>query len=168
MSAPHLILLVVVIQRLAEVVYAERNARALLAAGGREFGRGHYPLFFLVHGGWLLALWLTVPAHAPIHWFWLVVFVLLQLARLWVIRSLGRFWTTRIIRVPGTPLVRHGPYRWLRHPNYWVVAGEIATLPLAFGAWTLAWVFSILNASLLAWRISIENDALTADTLARP
>ena len=90
----------------------------------------------------------------------LALFVLLQAGRLWVIASLGRFWTTRIITVPGAPLIRRGPYRWLKHPNYLVVAGEIAVLPLAFGLWQVAVVFSVLNALLLWHRIRWENRAL--------
>lgn len=97
-------------------------------------------------------------------WPLLVLFALLQLARLWVIASLGPFWTTRVITLPGAPLIRRGPYRWLRHPNYLIVAGEIAVLPLAFGAWTIALVFSVANALLLAYRIRIEEEA----ALARP
>src|SRR5262249_24074026 len=90
----------------------------------------------------------------------LAAFAILQGLRLWVLLSLGRYWTTRIITVPGAPLVRRGPYRFLRHPNYLVVAAEIAMLPLAFGAWVVAVVFSALNAALLAWRIALEDQAL--------
>jgi methyltransferase len=93
---------------------------------------------------------------------WLALFVVLQVLRLWVVLSLGRWWTTRVISLPGAPLVRRGPYRWLRHPNYLVVAGEIAVLPLVFAAWRLALVFSLLNAALLAWRIAVEERALAA------
>ena len=114
----------------------------------------------MLHGSWLAALWLLVPADAPVIWPLLVLFALLQAARLWVIASLGRYWTTRIITVPGAPLVRRGPYRWIKHPNYLVVAAEIAVLPLAFGAWEIALVFSALNALLLYHRIRVEEAAL--------
>jgi methyltransferase len=90
----------------------------------------------------------------------LLAFAVLQGLRLWVLMSLGRYWTTRVITLPDAPLVRRGPYRFLRHPNYLVVAAEIAVLPLAFGAWAVAAVFSALNAALLAWRISLEDHAL--------
>ena len=103
----------------------------------------------MLHGSWLGALWLLVPPDAPVIWPLLVLFALLQAARVWVIGSLGRYWTTRIITVPGAPLVRRGPYRWLEAPNYVVVAAEIAVLPLAFGAWQIALLFSVLNALLL-------------------
>ena len=160
MSLCHLLVLLVLTQRLGEVAWARRNERRLRAAGGVEVGAGHYPLFFLLHGAWLAALALLVPAEAPVFWPLLALFALLQLGRLWVIATLGRYWTTRIITLPGAPLVRRGPYRWLRHPNYCIVAAEIAVLPLAFGAWQIALVFSVLNALLLRHRIRLEERAL--------
>lgn len=160
MSAAHLILLLVAAQRLAEVVYAGRNTRALLREGWTEVGAGHYPLMVFLHGGWLLSMALWVPADATIHWPPLIAFVLLQAARVWVIATLGRYWTTRIVTSPEAPLVRHGPYRFLRHPNYAIVVGEIALLPLVFGAWELALVFSALNLALLRYRLRMENQVL--------
>jgi methyltransferase len=154
------LVLLVAAQRLAEVAWARRNERRLRAAGGVEIGARHYPLFFVLHGSWLAALWLLVPPDAPVIVALLMVFALLQGGRLWVIASLGGDWTTRIISVRDAPLVRRGPYRWLRHPNYLVVVGEIAVLPLAFGAWRVALVFSALN-GLLSWhRIRVEDAAL--------
>ena len=160
MSLCHWIVTLVVLQRLAEVAWARRNERRLRAEGGVEVGARHYPLFFLLHGSWLAALWALAPPDGAVAWPPLALFVLLQAGRLWVIASLGRFWTTRIITVPGAPLIRRGPYRWLKHPNYLVVAGEIAALPLAFGLWQVAVVFSMLNALLLWHRIRWENRAL--------
>jgi len=154
------LVLLVALQRLVELAHARRNTARLLAAGGYEVAAGHYPLLILVHGAWLAALLLLVPADAPVDGRWLAVFALLQLCRVWVLVSLGRRWTTRIIVCPGLPLVRRGPYRFLRHPNYAIVAAEIAVLPLAFGAWRLALAFSILNAALLAWRLRAEDRAL--------
>lgn len=162
MTVLYAVLAFVVVQRLAELAYARRNEKRLLARGGRETGAGHYPLFILLHGGWLVALALTVPAEQPANWLWLGLFGLLQFGRLWVIVSLGPYWTTRIISVPDAPLVRSGPYRWLRHPNYLIVACEIAVLPLAFDALRLALGFSILNALLLWYRIQVEDNALAA------
>jgi methyltransferase len=150
----------VALQRLGELVVATRNTRTLLNRGGVEHGARHYPLIVLLHAAWLVALLFLVPADAPISWFWLAVFLLLQALRLWVVASLGPYWTTRIITLPEAPLVRRGPYRFLRHPNYVVVAAEIAVLPLVFGAWRIALVFSLLNAAMLAWRIHIEEQAL--------
>jgi methyltransferase len=159
-SLCHWLVLLVSLQRLAEVAWSRRNEQRLRAAGGIEVGAAHYPAFFVLHGSWLAALWLLVPANAPVIWPLLVLFALLQAARLWVITSLGRYWTTRVITVPGAPLVKRGPYRWIKHPNYFVVAGEIAVLPLAFGAWEIAVVFSALNALLLWHRIRVEEQAL--------
>jgi methyltransferase len=93
----------------------------------------------------------------------LAVYGILQVARYWTIASLGRYWTTRVIVVPGAPAVRRGPYRFMRHPNYAVVAGEIAVLPLVFGAWRIALVFSVLNAAILAHRIRVEDAARRGD-----
>jgi methyltransferase len=154
------ILVLVAIQRGVEIVYAERNTRALLARGAVEIGRNHYIFIVLLHAAWLTAIVLLLPIDATIHWPWLALFILLQLARVWVISTLGPYWTTRIITLDGAPLVRKGPYRFVRHPNYLVVAGEIAALPLAFGEIWVAVVFTILNAAILAWRIREEDRAL--------
>ncbi|MBV9044125.1 MAG: hypothetical protein JO348_09765 [Alphaproteobacteria bacterium] len=158
--AIYVILLLVAIQRLVEVAYAERNTRALRARGAVEVGRAHYPLIVVLHAAWLTAIVLMLPPDATIHWIPLAIFVLLQIARVWVIATLGPYWTTRIITLEGAPLVRKGPYRFVRHPNYLVVAGEIAMLPLAFGEITVAIVFTVLNAAMLAWRIRQEDQAL--------
>ncbi len=107
-----------------------------------------------------MALFALVPAEAPANWGLLGLYGLLQLGRLWVIASLGRRWTTRVIVVPGAPLVTRGPYRFLRHPNYLVVALEIPVLPLAFGAWQIALGFGLANLALLAHRIRLEARAL--------
>ena len=160
MSLPQWIILAVAALRLAELIYAARNSRHLLAAGGREVSARHYPLFVLLHGAWLLALFFLVPADAPVYPVPLALCILLLAARIWVILTLGRSWTTRIITMPGAPLVRAGPYRYVRHPNYVIVVGEIALLPLVFGAWQIAIVFSLLNAVLLWHRIRIEDAAL--------
>lgn len=162
MSLFHTVLALVVLQRLAELALARRNTRRLLAAGAIEAGRSHYPLIVALHAGWIVALALLVPAEAPVSWPLLLVFILLQAARVWVIASLDGYWTTRIITLPGVPLVRRGPYRWLRHPNYLIVALEIAVLPLAFGAVWIAAMFSALNAAMLWHRIRVENAALAA------
>ena len=160
--AIYIILFLVAAQRLIEVVYAERNTRALLARGAVEVGRAHYPLIVVLHAAWLTAIVLLLPADAVIHWWALALFIALQLVRVWVLLTLGPFWTTRIITLDAAPLVRKGPYRFVRHPNYLVVAGEIAALPLAFGEVGVAIVFTLLNAAMLAWRIRQEDQALAA------
>lgn len=152
--------LLVALQRLAELAHSRRNARRLLAEGGREIGAGHYPALIGVHVAWLAAIAFLIPADAPVHWPLIGLYLLVQVARYWVIASLGRFWTTRVISLPDAPLVRHGPYRYLRHPNYLVVAAEVALLPLAFGAWQIALVFSLLNGLVLWRRIHVEESAL--------
>lgn len=160
MTAAQIILGLVLVQRLAELALAHRNTQRLLAQGAVEHGASHYPYLVLLHAAWLAALVLLVPDEASVSVFWLAAFIALQAGRIWVIASLGRFWTTRIITLPGAPLVRRGPYRFLRHPNYLIVAGEIATLPLVFGLWPVALLFTALNALLLRERIATENHAL--------
>lgn len=146
-------------QRLAELVFARSNTARLRAKGAVEFGAAHYPLMIALHASWLIGLW--VFGHdRPIVRLWLAVFVLLQMGRLWVIASLGQRWTTRVIVLRGATPVTRGPYRWLRHPNYLIVALEIAVVPLALGMPVYALVFSLANAALLAYRIRIEHEAL--------
>jgi len=158
----HAVVILVALQRLAELVYARRNTRALIARGGREAGRGHYPLFVALHGGWLIAMFvLTQPNPTP-QWPWLAVFAICQALRAWVLVSLGVYWTTRIITLDGVPPVKSGPYRYLRHPNYLIVAIEIPTLPLGLGMLNVALVFGVLNLALLAYRIRVEDDARRA------
>lgn len=154
------VLLLVAAQRLAELAYARHNTRRLLAEGGREVGAAHYPLLVGLHSLWLLALLVFVPPETPPDWGLLAAFLILQLLRVWILMTLGRFWTTRIITLPEAPLVRKGPYRLFRHPNYLVVAGEILILPLAFGAWEIALLFSVANAAVLAIRIRCEESAI--------
>lgn len=157
----YLVLALVTAQRLGELWLAERNTRRLLAKGAHEVGRGHYPFLVAVHAGWLVALWLLGPG-PPIHVWPLIVYLALQALRAWTIASLGERWTTRIIVLPDAPLVRRGPYRWLDHPNYLIVVGEIAVLPLVFGLPVVAAFFSALNAIVLWVRIREENAALAA------
>lgn len=158
----YLVVALIACQRLVELVLARRNTQALLAEGAIEIGARHYPLFVILHASWLIAILLSVPPSAPIHLVPLIGLGLLMLGRLWVMASLGRYWTTRIITLPHAPLIRKGPYRWVRHPNYMVVSGEIVLAPLAFGAWEIAVVFSALNGALLAHRIAVEDKALTS------
>jgi len=153
------ILALVTLERLGELWLADRNTRRLIAAGGHEVAPGHYPLIVALHAAWLTALWWLAPAR-PVNVPLLMLFGLVELARLWVLQTLGRRWTTRIIVVPGETLVRHGPYRYFDHPNYAVVVAEIALLPLVFGLWRTALVFTLFNAAALAIRIRQENRAL--------
>jgi methyltransferase len=158
----HWVLALVLLQRTVELVWARRNTIRLRQMGGVEADAEGYPYFVLLHAGWLVSLALFVPAAAPPVWPLLGFFVLLQLGRLWVISSLGYYWTTRIVTVPGTPLVQTGPFRWLRHPNYLLVTMEIAVLPLVFGAVWIAVLFSVLNLVLILRRIRIEESVLAS------
>jgi methyltransferase len=165
MSAGIALLAFVTLQRLGELIHSRRNTRRLLARGAVEVAPGHYPLIVVMHAAWLAGLWL-LGWDRPLHLGWVAVFFILQAARFWILWTLGERWTTRIVVLPGAPLVRTGPYRFLDHPNYAVVAGEIAVLPLAFGLVAYAFLFSLLNAAILALRIRAESRALA--TLAGP
>jgi methyltransferase len=153
------ILAYVTLERLAELVLARSNTKRLLANGAKEHGPGHYPFIVAVHVLWLGSLWLLATGRSP-DMFWLAMYVILQAARLWVLATLGPRWTTRIIVLPGEDLVKEGPYRFVNHPNYWVVIGEIAVLPLVFGLPWVALIFTLLNAAVLAIRVREENRAL--------
>ena len=155
------ILALVTLERLAELWLAARNTRRLIKRGAREEGASHYPWLVALHVLWLGALWWFAPGR-PVDGFWLGMFVLLIIARFWVIATLGERWTTRIMVLPDTPLVRRGPYRWFNHPNYLVVIGEIAVLPLVFGLWEIALLFSTVNAVLLTFRVRAEDKALAS------
>src|SRR5579863_2337058 len=146
MSILYIVLALVVLQRIAELVYAARNTRRLLARGGVEIAAYQHPFFVLLHGAWLVTMAVLIPGATPPNWSLLALYLLVQPLRIWSIASLGPYWTTGIITVPGEPLVRRGPYRFFRHPNYIVVCAEIAILPLAFGAIEIAILFSFLNA----------------------
>jgi methyltransferase len=159
-SLLHLVLLLVALARLAELALARRNTRRLLAEGAIESGRAHYPVIVGLHVAWFASLLLLLPADSPPRWPWLAFFLLLQPLRIWVLASLGRFWTTRVLTIPNAPLVRRGPYRWLRHPNYLIVELEMIALPLAFGAPVIALIFGLANAAILAWRIRVEERVL--------
>ena len=154
------IVLLVVVQRVAELAVAKRNTARLLAEGAVEHSPGHYPVIVLLHTAWLCALLWIAAQDPPVQPVLVAAFLLLQAGRIWVLITLGRFWTTRIISLPGAPLVRTGPFRFCRHPNYLVVFLEILVLPLAFGEPILALGFGIANAGILYWRIRAEEAAL--------
>lgn len=159
MNWPYAIMAFVTAQRLAELVLDRRNTARLLRNRAYEVGARHYPAMVAMHAAWLAALWFTVGdrgVNLPL----LAVFGVLQLLRLWVLMTLGSRWTTRIIVTPDQALVRTGPFRFLRHPNYTVVVAEIAVLPLVFGIVCIAALFTLLNAAMLFVRIRAENGAL--------
>lgn len=161
MTAATILMLLVTAERAAELWLARRNTQALLARGAREVGASHYPAIVLLHALWLASLWWFARGH-EIHTLWLLAFLVLQGLRGWTLVTLGKRWTTRIIILPDAPLVRAGPYRFVSHPNYLVVVGEIAVLPLCFGLDWLALGFSLANIGMLSIRIRAENRALEA------
>ncbi len=159
MTAAAIILIFVTLQRLSELVIAQRNTADLMQRGGVETGAAHYPVMVALHASWLAGLWLFA-RQADVNWYLFAGFIVLQALRVWVLATLGRRWTTRIITVPGENLVLGGPFRFLRHPNYAVVALEMPLLPLVFGLTWYAMLFGLLNLAMLAWRVSVENNAL--------
>jgi methyltransferase len=153
------VLAFVTLQRLVELRLSARNAARLRARGAVEFGQSHYPLMIGLHAAWLAGLWFFA-SDRPANWGLVGAYAALQIARYWVIASLSGRWTIRVLVVPGAPLVQAGPYRYLRHPNYVVVAAEVLLLPLAFGLVGYALFFTAANAALLLWRIRVEDTAL--------
>jgi methyltransferase len=156
-----IILALVTLQRLGELALSRRNTSRLIERGAIEVGARHYPLLVVLHAAWLIGLWIF-GWDQRVNWPALGGFCVLQGFRLWVLLSLGSRWTTRIIVLPGAPLIASGPYRYVSHPNYVIVAGEIALLPLALNLPWLALLFSVLNALALAVRIRTEVRALAA------
>ncbi|WDR02645.1 isoprenylcysteine carboxylmethyltransferase family protein [Devosia algicola] len=155
------VLLVLVIgQRLVELRIAKRNTVALLARGGRELGADHYWLIVALHTAWIGTLVLS-GWQQPLLWGWVGVYLVLQAGRFWILRSLGGRWTTRIIIV-DEPAIQRGPYRFVRHPNYWLVAAELIAVPMALGLYWVAIVFTLLNAAMMVKRIRAENTALAS------
>ncbi|MBA3782252.1 MAG: hypothetical protein H0X12_10435 [Nocardioides sp.] len=155
----------VALERLAELVVSNRNAAWSLAHGGRETGRGHYPVMVLLHTGFLVAMLVEAFVRRPVvsegfAWAMVVVVVVAQCLRWWCILTLGERWNTRVIVVPGLQLVRSGPYRFFPHPNYVAVVVEGIALPLVHASWITALVFTAANAALLTVRIRVENEAL--------
>jgi methyltransferase len=156
-----IVLAIVTLQRAGELVISSYNTRKLLARGAIEVSPRHYPLIVAVHAAWLISLWIW-GRDQPVSIAALLLYLALQGLRFWVMWTLGARWTTGIILLPGQRLVSAGPYRFLSHPNYAVVAGEIAILPLVVYLPAVAGIFTILNAAVLTIRIRAENRALAA------
>jgi methyltransferase len=161
----YLFILAIGVERLVELVVAQRNAKWSIAQGGKEFGRDHYPAMVSMHTLLLVSciveVWALGRPFIPwLGWPMLAVVVLSTVVRWRCVAMLGKRWNPRLIVIPGAPLVRDGLYRWVRHPNYTAVAAEVAALPLVHSAWLTAIVFSIANALVLSVRIRAENAAL--------
>lgn len=157
---PQIAALAVLAQRGLEELYSARNTRRLIAEGGREEGRDFYPVVAVSHLAWIGSVFFLIPADAPVLWPLLVMYLTLQVLRYWVISSLGRFWTHRIITLDDAPLVQRGPYRLVRHPNYVVVVAETLLLPLVFGAWAVAVIMTAVWAAVIRYKIIIEDRAI--------
>ncbi|MEZ5923814.1 MAG: isoprenylcysteine carboxylmethyltransferase family protein [Hyphomicrobiaceae bacterium] len=161
-GAPQVAALIVIAQRGLEELYSAHNTRRLIAKGAHEEGGNLYPIVAATHLGWIAAIGFLVPPDAPIHWTILGAYLLLQVARYWIIQSLGGFWTHRIITLPAAPVVRTGPYAIVRHPNYLVTVVETALLPLMFGAVAVGMIFTGLWIVVIRAKIAVENDALSS------
>jgi len=153
-----LFLAFIVVQRLGELVIAKRNTAALLARGAHEVGAAHYPVMVALHSAWVLCL-LIFGYSQDIHLGWLALYAVLQVFRVWILGTLGRRWTTRII-VINEPLVAKGPFRFIPHPNYTLVVLEVFVAPMVLGRVWVALLFSALNAAMLYHRIRVEDGAL--------
>jgi methyltransferase len=159
MSYAVALLTFVTLQRVGELIWAAQNTTRLIAAGGVEFGRKQYPVMVALHSSWLAGLWYW--GHdRPLHLAFVILFALLQCGRVWVLMNLGRYWTTRIVVLPGAPLVASGPYRVLKHPNYVLVTAELVIVPLALGMPIWAALFFVFNVIGMPFRIRTENRAL--------
>lgn len=159
MTAALIILTLVTLQRLSELIIAKSNTAGLLAKGAVEHGASHYPVMVLLHASWLAGLW-WFGWNAEVIWPFMLGYIALQVFRIWILATLGKRWTTRILTVPNETLVARGPYRFMRHPNYALVLLEVPLLPLALGLPWFALLYGVLNIAMLVWRIKIEDQAL--------
>jgi methyltransferase len=161
LGAAQIAALLILVQRGLEELYSARNTARLIAAGGREAGRDYYPVVAITHLGWIAAIFLLISPAAPIVWPLLVLYLLLQVVRYWIIASLGRYWTHRIITLPAAPVVRDGPYHFIRHPNYAVTIAETFLLPLVFADASVAVIFGCVWSAVLYYKILLEDAALS-------
>ena len=164
----YIVITIVIAQRLVELIIANRNEKWMRSQGAFEAGAGHYPIMVSMHMAFFISLILEVLViDRPLSPLWiplLFLFLMAQIARFWCLTSLGKFWNTKIIILPGADVVKKGPYKFIRHPNYVIVATELLVLPLLFSAYFTAIVFSLLNLWMLSVRIPIEEKALKEAT----
>lgn len=162
LAIPIAIMVFIVAQRLFELGWASRNTKRLLALGGKEFSPKHYSVIVALHTSWILAIFVFIflsPTVEVSSWY-LASFGILTAFRAWILVTLGSFFTTKIVSLPGAPLRKTGPYRFIKHPNYALVVCEIVVVPLIFGFWQIALIWGIANVCLLAFRIHEEDLAL--------
>jgi methyltransferase len=159
---PQIAALVVLVQRGLEEIHSQRNTRGLLAAGAREADPDYYPVVAVTHVAWIASVFLRIPPTAEVFWPAAVLFVLVQPVRYWIIASLGRYWTHRIITLDHVPVIRSGPYRFMNHPNYLVTIVEVILLPLAFGDWRLAIVIGAIWIAVIGHKRTLEERAIAS------
>ncbi len=162
MSWVYVIVVVVALKHLVLMAIARRNTRKLLLRGGYEVGAGHYPVFVVIFTAWFLTMLIFVDPEEVVNPWWIIAYVVLQFFRVQTMMSLGKYWTERVITIPGAPLVKSGLYQFIRHPNYLIVIGEVISVPMTLNLWKIALVFSVLLACLLIYRIRIEDAALAS------
>lgn len=159
-----IILIFIICQRLIELLIAKSNEQWMKKRGGVEVGEDHHKWFVIVHILFFISIisesFIINKQTVHINYMLLFIFIITQVARFWCIYSLGRFWNTKIIVLPGTSLIQKGPYKYIKHPNYIIVGIELIVIPLLFGAYLTAVIFPILHILLLRIRIPIENKAL--------
>lgn len=158
------IIAIVILQRLIEVIIAKRNEQILIRLGAYEVGASHYPYMIALHVSFFISIIAEFvffnKSISPLFPYLFACFLLVQVLRFWCLRSLGIFWNTKIIVLPGSQVVKKGPYHYFRHPNYLVVCCEIFLLPVMFRAYVTAIIFTILNTIILSIRIPLEEKAL--------
>jgi methyltransferase len=157
---PQIAALLILLQRGLEELYSQRNTARLIEAGAREVGRAYYPVVATTHLAWIAAIYALIPPYAPVSPALIGLYLILQIARYWVIATLGKYWTHRIITIEGAPIVRHGPYRYVKHPNYVVSVVETFLLPLAFGEAALGAIMTAIWFAVLRYKILLEDEAL--------
>jgi len=159
-GAAQIVALLILLQRGLEELYSARNTSRLIAEGAREAGCDYYPVVAITHLAWIAAIFLLIPSTAPVNWPLAALYLLLQVVRYWIIATLGRYWTHRIITLNNAPVVRDGPYRYLRHPNYVVTIAETFLLPLVFGDAAIAVIFGCVWSAVVYYKILLEDAAL--------
>jgi len=148
-----------ILQRLSELYIARKNEKWLLQQGAIQYGQNHYPFIIALHTSFIISIIVEyiLRGGPPISWVFLVLFLLVLSFKFWALSSLGKYWNTKIYRIPGVYPVKKGPYKFLKHPNYMEVVCEIAVIPLVFHLYYTAIIFTVLNAIILTVRITVEN-----------
>jgi len=157
-----LFILLVILLRTGELLLSKKNGKWLLQNGAIEYGRKHYPFMVMLHALFICSLIFEYTTQTTVSYslFFIILYFLLIAFKVWAILSLGKFWNTKVYRIKGLPLIKRGPYNYLKHPNYLIVIAEIAVIPLAFHLYYTAAIFTLLNLVMLSVRIKIENKAL--------